>query len=81
MISAPLRTPHLNESKPTVKTHGHLALLEWDQTQTSAIPIAAQPAGSPIRKSKSTMDRCYEGGTVVLFAATVAALAVRLCRF
>jgi hypothetical protein len=80
MISAPLRTPQL-KNVTSVKTHAHLALLEWEETLPSIAPIAAQPSGSPIRKSKTAMDRCYEGGTAVLFAATIAALAASLCRF
>jgi hypothetical protein len=84
MISAPLRTPQL-KNVTSVKTHAHLALLEWEEALPSIAPIiapiAAQPSGSPIRKSKTAMDRCYEGGTAVLFAATIAALAASLCRF
>jgi hypothetical protein len=80
MISAPLRNPQL-KNVTSVKTHAHLALLEWEETLPSIAPIAAQPSGSPIHKSKTAMDRCYEGGTAVLFAATIAALAASLCRF
>jgi hypothetical protein len=80
MISAPIRTPQL-KNVTSVKTHAHLALLEWEETLPSLAPIAAQPSGSPILKSKTMMDRCYEGGTAILFVTTIAALAASLCRF
>lgn len=75
MISAPLRPTQKKsmETTPSVKTHGHLALLEWDET----LPSAAAPRAFGPRK-KSLMDRCYEGGTLVLLAVTVAALAAAL---
>ena len=75
MISAPLRTPHLEES-PSVKTHGHLALLEWDEMLPSTPPT---PFPKPVRKS--VIGRCYDSGTALLFVITVAALVASLCRF
>lgn len=77
MISAPLRPAPLSEpveTTPSVKTQGHLALLEWDETLPTA---AAAPRVFGPRK-KSLTDRCYEGGTLVLLAVTVAALAAAL---
>ncbi len=75
MISAPLRPTETKSTKvtPSVKTQGHLALLEWDETLPSA---AAPRAFGP--RTKSLLDRCYEGGTLVLLAVTVAALAAAL---
>ena len=76
MISAPLRPTQLDESAettPSVKTFGHLALLEWDETMPSTLAPDAFGPGK-----KSVMDRCYEGGTLVLLAVTVAALAAAL---
>ncbi len=77
MISAPLRPTESNksaETAPSVKTQGHLALLEWDETLPAApaVPSAFGP------RKKSLMDRCYEGGTLVLLAVTAAALAAAL---
>ena len=83
MISAPLRPTQKKstetkstEATPSVKTQGHLALLEWDET----LPTAAAPGAFGPRK-KSLLDRCYEGGTLVLLAVTAAALAASLCQF
>ena len=78
MISAPLRTTETAAAKSSIKTHGHLALMEWDETVPSAASAAAQSFHHATRRT--VLDRCYEGGTVVLFAATVAALAASLCR-
>ena len=77
MISAPLRPTQTKstETTPSVKTQGHLALLEWDETLPAAAPSAFGP------RKKSVIDRCYEGGTLVLIAVTAAALAASLCRF
>ena len=73
MTSAPLRTTSTQtETTPSVKTHGHLALLEWEETLPAAAP---KPFGP---HKKSLLDRCYEGGTLVLLAVTVAALAAAL---
>ena len=73
MTSAPLRTTtETTDTTPSVKTHGHLALLEWEET----LPIAAPKSFGP--KKKSLLDRCYEGSTLVLLAVTVAALAAAL---
>ena len=81
MISAPLRPAQKKstetktaETTPSVKTQGHLALLEWDKTLPTA--AAAPSAFGP--RPKSLTDRCYEGGTLVLLAVTVAALAAAL---
>ena len=76
MISAPLRPTQSNtsaETTPSVKTQGHLALLEWDDT----LPRPAAP-GTFGPRPKSLLDRCYEGGTLVLLAVTAAALAAAL---
>ncbi|MGI4792256.1 MAG: hypothetical protein ACRYFS_25810 [Janthinobacterium lividum] len=77
MISAPLRET-LN-SKPSIKTHGHLALLEWDDKALPVAPAKSIPADFPIRKS--VMDRCYDGGVIVLMAVSIAAMAASLARF
>ncbi len=79
MISAPLRPIQTTstETTPSVKTQGHLALLEWDETLP--VPAAAPSTFGPHKKS--LLDRCYEGGTLVLLAVTAAALAASLCRF
>ncbi len=75
MISAPLRpTTPQTETTPSVKTQGHLALLEWDETLPTA--TTAPSVFGPRRRS--LLDRCYEGGTLVLLAVTVAALAAAL---
>ena len=73
MISAPLRPTQTKptETAPSVKTQGHLALLEWDEI----LPAAPETFGP---RKKSVTDRCYEGGTLVLLAVTVAALAAAL---
>jgi len=75
MISAPLRTSQTTLA-PSVKTHGHLALLEWDET----LPMPAEPTpfGS---KPRSVVDRCYDAGTLVLLAVSVGAMALSLARF
>ena len=68
MIAAPKETA-------SVKTRGHLALLEWEQPA---------PAATPSRKTpiyRRTGDRWYAGGTLLLLVTTVAALAASLCRF
>ncbi len=80
MISAPLRPAQTKSTAatPSVKTQGHLALLEWDETLPSVTAAAPQPFG--LRKP-SVMDRCYDGGTVVLLAVSALALAASLCRF
>ncbi len=72
MTSAPLRTPKTPETTPSIKTQGHLALLEWDET----LPAAALKSFGP--HPKSLLDRCFEGGTLVLLAVTAAALAAAL---
>lgn len=76
MISAPLRPTQTKatETTPSVKTQGHLALLEWDETLPTA--AAAPRAFGP--RPKSLLDRCYESGTLVLLAVTAAALAAAL---
>ena len=83
MISAPLRTPETTKTKPSLKTHGHLALLDWDEewdTQTPRTTAAhAKKLADPVRRS--ALDRCYDGGILVLMAVTVAALAVSLGNF
>ena len=82
MISAPTRPQPLQEQKKeaaSIKTHGHLALLEWEETLPSPTSTAARPMKHPTRRT--VWDRCYEGGMVLLFAATIAALAASLCRF
>ena len=76
MISTPTRPTQPNKSAemtPSIKTQGHLALLEWDETMPS--PAAASAFGP---HKKSLMDRCYEGGTLILLAVTAAALAAAL---
>ncbi len=77
MISAPLRPTQAKptETTPSVKTQGHLALLEWEETLPAAAPQSFGP------RKKSLLDRWYEGGTAVLLAVTAAALAASLCRF
>lgn len=81
MISAPLRPTQTKatgtkatETTPSVKTQGHLALLEWDETLPSA--AAAPSTFGP--RPKSLMDRCFDGGTLVLLAVTAVALAAAL---
>lgn len=79
MISAPLRTTtSQTETSPSVKTHGHLALLEWEET-LPRITAAAPSTFGP--KKKSVMDHCYDGGTAVLMLVSAVALAASLCRF
>ncbi len=78
MISAPPRPQPLSEpvkETASVKTRGHLALLEWED---QPVPTAAPPNETPIYRR--TLDRCYTGGTLVLFVTTIAALAASLCR-
>ena len=79
MTSAPLRAAETAAAKPNIKTHGHLALVEWEDTLPSATSPAAPSFRHPTRRT--VLDRFYEGGTVILFFATIAALAVSLCRF
>lgn len=76
MITAPARPQPLQETKPAVKTQGHLALLEWEE---QPVPTAAPPVETPLYRRAS--DRWYTGGTLLLFATTIAALAASLCRF
>ena len=74
MTGAPLRTTTTQtERTPSIKTHGHLALLEWEET----LPVPDTPKSFGPHK-KSLLDRCYEGGTLVLLAVTAAALAAAL---
>ncbi len=68
MIAAPKETAPM-------KTRGHLALLEWEEQPT---PAAAPSLKTPIYRRAG--DRWYTGGTLLLFVATVAALAASLCR-
>lgn len=78
MITASNRPQPLSEQRndsATVKTRGHLALLEWAE---QAVPAAAPPVEMPLHRR--TLDRCYAAGTLLLFAATIAALAASLCR-
>ena len=80
MISAPLRTAKTQTNKTTssVKTHGHLALMEWEDlpsTQTTTTPSFKSPT------RRTGLDRCYDGGTAILFVVTVGSLIVTLCRF
>ena len=82
MISAPTRPQPLEEQKTeaaSVKTHGHLALMEWNETLPSPASTTARSLKHPTHRT--VWDRCYEGGTVILFATTIAALAASLCRF
>jgi len=83
MISAPLRTTKTQTAPsepatPSVKTHGHLALLEWDETLPTAPAAAPKPFGLHPR---SFMDRCYDAGTLVLLAVSAGALLASLARF
>ncbi len=73
MISAPLRSTQTAQ-KPSVKTHGHLALLEWNETVPAAPPVPFGP------KRRSLADRCCDGGTLVLLAVTAGAALVSLAR-
>ena len=76
MISAPLRPAQTTTSTPSVKTQGHLALLEWNET----LPVPAEP--KPFGpKPRTFADRCYDGGTLILFAVSAAAMALSLARF
>ena len=78
MTTAPTRPQPLSEHRndtATVKTRGHLALLEWEQPAAAAVP----PMKTPIYRR--TGDRWYTGGTLLLFVTTLAALAASLCRF
>lgn len=79
MITAPARPQPLQETKPTVKTHGHLALMEWNETLPQPVSTASHSLKHPTRRT--LCDRCYKAGTIVLFVSTVAALAASLCRF
>lgn len=75
MTSAPLRSTQTSLA-PSVKTHGHLALLEWDET----LSVLAKP--TPFGpKPRSVMDRCYDAGTLILLAISAGAMAVSLARF
>ena len=76
MISAPLRPAQTTTSTPSVKTQGHLALLEWDETLPSL--AAPKPFGP---KPRTFADRCYDGGTLILLAVSAGAMAVSLVRF
>ena len=75
MISAPLRTTQ-NTLTPSIKIHGHLALLEWDETLP--VPAPPKPFGS---KPRTFADRCYDGGTLILLAVSAGAMLVSLARF
>jgi len=83
MITAPPRPQPLQDQTKqeqmketaSVKTRGHLALLEWEERP---VPIAAPLAETPIYRR--TSDRWYTGGTLLLFVTTIAALAASLCR-
>lgn len=59
----------------SIKTRGHLALLEWEEQPA---PAALPPMETATRRT--FLDRCYTGGTLLLFVTTIAALAVSLCR-
>ena len=76
MISAPLRSTQTAQiqTKPSIKTHGHLALLEWNETVPAAPPAPFGP------KRRSLADRCCDGGTLVLLAVTAGAALVSLAR-
>ena len=79
MISTSSRTPKMTETNASIKTQGHLALLEWDETAPSMVEMSAKHFGDPNRRS--LMDRCYNAGTLVLMAVTVAGLAASLFGF
>jgi hypothetical protein len=66
------RAQKTTEKEPRIKTCGHLALLEWDEKALAAMT-------APTRKS--VMDRCYDGGVLVLIAAIIAAIAASLGQF
>ena len=75
MTTAPTRPQPLQDTT-RIKTHGHLALLEWENL---SVPTAALPI--EISLYRRTADRWYTGGTLLLFVTTIAALAASLCRF
>ncbi len=80
MISGPTRPHPLQEQikeTASIKTRGHLSLLEWDETLPAS--AAAPSFKNPTRRT--ILNRCYDGGTIILFIATIAALAASLCRF
>ncbi len=86
MITAPLRPIEEFEAKSSVKTRGHLVLLEWDDAPLHFAPAPAKPAAPAVAQSfgpkpRSLADRCYDGGILALLAVTAAALAASLCRF
>ena len=74
MISAPLR-PTQTTDAAHITTHGHLALLEWEETLPAAAPAPFGP------HPRTFLDRCYEGGTAVLLAVSAGALIASLARF
>ncbi len=74
MTTAPNR-PQPLQDMTSIKTRGHLALLEWEERP---VPTAAPSLETPIYRR--TLDRWYTGGTLLLFVTTIAALAASLCR-
>lgn len=77
MTDAPARPQPLPEQAPrSAKTRGHLMLLEW----SDAPPAAPQPP-APAWPARRALSRCYEAGTVLLIAGTLAALVASICRF
>ncbi len=74
MTTAPTRPQPLQDTA-SIKTHGHLALLEWEERP---VPTAALPIEIPLYRR--TLDRWYTGSTLLLFVTTIAALAASLCR-
>ena len=75
MTIAPLRTSQTTLA-PSVKTQGHLALLEWEET----LPLPADKAPFGPRP-RTFVDRCYDAGTLILLAVSAGAMAVSLARF
>ena len=87
MISAPERPTQLNTAElnfaepgtqemtfaePCVRTHGHLALVNWAEPAVVKVPLKPQFLKKPV--TRSAVDRWFERGLFLLMASSVAAI-------
>lgn len=67
------RIENTQETAPRTRARGHLSLVEWNGEMVQQAPKAAAPKPTdPIRRT--IIDRLYEGGALLLMAATALAV-------
>ena len=67
-------TRNTQETAPRTTARRHLALVEWDEDAPASLPRTA----APVRRAAS--DRLYEGGIILLMAATALATLASFAR-